>query len=51
MESSAIAGLGGLLGHNAGTICCAIANRHRKEAFPDYKNRMKELVEFALEKV
>ena len=51
MESSAIAGLGGLLGHNAGTICCAIANRHRKEAFPDYKSRMKELVEFALEKV
>ena len=51
MESSAIAGLGGLLGHNAGTICCAIANRHRKEAFPDYKGRMKELVEFALEKL
>ena len=51
MESSAIAGLGGLLGHNAGTICCAIANRHRKEAFPDYKSRMKELVEFALEKL
>ena len=51
MESSAIAGLGGLLGHNAGTICCAVANRHRKEAFPDYKSRMKELVEFALEKV
>ncbi len=51
MESSAIAGLGALLGHNVGTICCIIANRHRKDANPDYKARVKELIHYALEKI
>lgn len=51
MESSAIAGLGALLGHNVGTICCIIANRHRKDANPDYKARVRELIEFCLDKL
>lgn len=51
MESSAVAGLGALLGHNAGTLCCAIANRHRKEANPDYKARVREMAVFALERL
>ncbi|MCR4566064.1 MAG: nucleoside phosphorylase [Bacteroidales bacterium] len=51
MESSAIAGLSALLGHNAGTICCAIANRHHKEANPDYKSRVKEMALFALDRL
>lgn len=51
MESSAIAGLSRLLGHNAGTICCAIANRHHKEANPNYVSRVREMVAFALEKL
>ena len=51
MESSAIAGLSRLLGHNAGTICCAIANRHHKEANPNYVSRVREMVAFALDKL
>ena len=51
MESSALAGLAALLGHEAGTICCIIANRHKKDANPDYKARVRELVAFALERI
>lgn len=51
MESSAIAGLGALMGHNVGTICCVIANRHRKEANPDYKDRVSALIRFALDRL
>lgn len=51
MEGSAIAGLGALLGHNAGTLCCAIANRHHKNANPDYKARVREMAVFALERL
>ena len=32
MESSAVAGLAAHLGHEAGTVCCAIANRYLKTA-------------------
>lgn len=49
MESSAIAGLGRLLGHNCGTICLIIAQRHAHGANPDYKSKMDELVQTALE--
>ena len=37
MEGSAIAGIAAHLGHNAGTVCCIIANRHLKSSNPDYK--------------
>lgn len=51
MEGSAISGIGFHLGHNTGTICCIIANRHQKTSNPDYKSYVDELIKLALEKV
>jgi uridine phosphorylase len=51
MESSAIAGLSLLLGHQAATICTAIANRNSKEVNTDYKIFIKKMIETALEKI
>ena len=44
MESSALAGMAALLGHDAATVCLAIANRHVKESNPDYKPLMEQLL-------
>ena len=49
MESSCLAGLATLLGHDAVTVCLAIANRHIKESNPDYKPLMAQLLWRALE--
>ena len=49
MESSALAGLAALLGHDAATVCLAIANRHVKESNPDYKPLMAQLLRRALD--
>ena len=51
MESSAVAGLAAHLGHQAGTVCCAIANRYLKSSNTDYKPRVRELVQLSLEKL
>lgn len=51
MEGSAISGLCGLLGHDAATVCCIIANRHLHESQPDYKPYIKKLVELSLERL
>ncbi|SDB83417.1 nucleoside phosphorylase [Williamwhitmania taraxaci] len=51
MESSAIAGLSLLLGHQAVTICAIIANRVTKTAFDDYKPSITKLVENVLESI
>lgn len=51
MESSAIAGLSALLGHNATTICLIIANRVRKEYSKDYKTHMHKLIQYVLERM
>lgn len=51
MEGSAIAGIAAHLGHNAGTVCCIIANRHLKSSNPDYKAHVRKLVELVLEKL
>lgn len=51
MESSALAGLAAQLGHNAGTVCCIIANRHLKSSNPDYKPQVRKLVELAVKKM
>lgn len=48
MESSALAGMAALLGHDAATVCLAIANRHVKESNPDYKPLMAQLLARAL---
>lgn len=51
MESSAIAGLSAILGHNAVTICDIIANRITGDASPDYQKTMKKLIEYTLNKI
>ena len=51
MEGSALAGMSAKLGHNAGTVCCAIAHRYLQDANTDYKPRVKELVVLALDRL
>jgi uridine phosphorylase len=51
MESSALAGLGALMGHRAGTVCTIIAQRIAKDACTDYKPFVKEMIKDALEKL
>jgi uridine phosphorylase len=51
MESSAIAGLSKLLGHNALTICSIIANRIRKEYSNDYKIAVDKLIKTVLDRL
>lgn len=51
MESSAVAGLARHLGHKAGTICCAIANRYLKSSNPDYKSLIRNLAELSLDRL
>ena len=51
MEGSAIAGIAAHLGHNAGTVCAIIANRHLKSSNPDYKQYVRNLVELSLDKL
>lgn len=49
MEGSALAGMAAKLGHDAGTVCCAIAHRYLKDANTDYKPRVEELVKLCLD--
>ena len=49
MEGSALAGMARKLGHDAGTVCCAIANRHLHDANTNYKPRVAVLVEVVLD--
>lgn len=51
MESSAIAGLSLLLGHQAATVCTAIANRYLKNMNTDYKYYIIKMIEKAIEKI
>jgi len=51
MESSAIAGLSALLGHNAITVCSIIANRIRKEYSQNYKVAVEKLVKTILDRI
>lgn len=48
MESSALAGLALLLGHEATTICTIIANRVNKTALADYSTAVNEMIENTL---
>jgi uridine phosphorylase len=50
MESSAVAGLGALLGHKAMTVCLVIANRLSTQVNVDYKSAMKALVTTVLDR-
>ena len=51
MEGSALAGMAAKLGHDAITVCCAIAHRYLKDANTDYKPRVNELVRLVLDKL
>lgn len=51
MESSAVAGLGRLLGHKAMTCCMVIANRLAKEANTGYKSSINDLIRLVLERI
>jgi len=51
MESAPLAGLARHLGHEACTVCCAIANRYLQSSNPDYKPQIRGLVELALERI
>lgn len=51
METSALYGLGKLLGHECLTVCVIIANRVRKEFTSDYKKSVEVLIESCLNKL
>jgi len=51
METSALYGLGKLLGHECLTICVIIANRMRKEFTKDYTKSVDLLIETCLNKI
>lgn len=51
MEGSALAGLAKHLGHEASTVCCAIAHRYLKDADTDYKPRVEGLVKLVLDRL
>jgi uridine phosphorylase len=51
METSALYGLGAMLGHNVATVCALIANRAKKTYTVDHKPVIKRLVEMVLERI
>ncbi len=51
MEGSAIAGIARHLGHEAATICCAIANRYQKNSNVNYHAQVAGLVRLALDRL
>ncbi len=51
MESSALAGLCALMGHEAATICTVIAQRVALDVEPDYQQFVDKMIAVALEKL
>lgn len=51
MESSALAGLGSMLGHKTLTCCMVIANRYAKEMNTNYKNQIDDLITVVLDRI
>ncbi len=51
MESSALAGLARMMGHDAATICTIIAQRVKEDACPDYKPFVEGMIEMALDRL
>lgn len=51
METSALYGLGKLLGHNTVTVCVAIANRKRHEYNQNYKEAINDLIKQLLARI
>ncbi|MGL5271959.1 MAG: phosphorylase, partial [Phocaeicola sp.] len=51
MESSALAGLGKLMGHKAMTVCMVIDNRLIKDVNTGYKNSIDTLIKVVLDRI
>ena len=51
METSALFGLGKVLGHNTLTVCNIIANRSRREYSKDVKNSIDRMIRYMLERI
>ncbi len=51
METSALYGIGKMLGHNCVTVCVIIANRVRKEFTTDYTKSVEHLITNTLERL
>ena len=51
MESSALAGLAKLMGHDAMTCCMVIANRVAGKANSNYKNSIDTLIKEVLDRI
>ncbi len=51
MESSTLAGLAGLMGHKAMTVCCIIAGRKAEKMNTDYKGSIEGLIDLVLERI
>jgi len=51
METSALFGLGKLLGHNCSTICLILANRYHKTYIKDYPKAIDELIRYVLQRL
>jgi uridine phosphorylase len=51
MESSALAGLGALLGHRAATVCTVVAQRVALEAAADYRPFVENMIKISLDKL
>lgn len=50
METSALYGLGGMLGHRTCTICCVVANRLRKEYSKDHHSAVDRMIAQVLDR-
>ena len=51
METSALYGLGQMLGHKTCTVCAIIANRIQKQYSKDYQKAVNNLIEYVLERM
>lgn len=51
METSALYGLGKLLGHNTCTVCAIVANRMAQQYSKDYKTAIDKLITIVLERL
>lgn len=51
METSALYGLGGLLGHRCATVCTVVANRLRKEYSKDHHGAIDRMIEEVLHRI
>ena len=51
METSALYGLGKMLGHQTATVCAIIANRYNKTYSEDYKETVKKLIKILIDRL